>query len=128
MRDKLFQWIAIVVVIGAVLYALFVFIKSMYHWWQDARTTRSLNEMATSFDDKRRADRKAAADRLNNGCEHDYEDLLNAFLPDVCVKCGIAKKRPTGDCDHVWRRISGPIPGSQCEACGEKYGAAASQE
>ena len=127
MRGKLFEWIAIVVIVGAVLYALFVFLKSMYYWWQDSRTTKSLNEMASSFDDKRRADRKAASERLNNGCDHFYEDLLNAFPPDVCVNCGLAKTRPAGDCDHVWRRVSGAIPGSQCESCGEKYGAAATE-
>ncbi len=125
MREKLFQWIAIVVVVGAVVYALFVFVRSMIHWFQDWRTSRSLNEMASSFDDKRRADRKAALERLDNGCTHDYDDLLNAYPPDVCVKCGLAKQLPVGECDHAWRRVAGAIPGSQCEKCGSKYGAAA---
>lgn len=127
MREKLFQWIFIVVIVGAVVYFLFVFSKSMLHWWQDWRTTKSLNEMASSFDDKRRADRQKAADRLNNGCDHDYDDLLNAFPADVCVKCGLAKLTPPGECDHVWRRVPGAIPGSACESCGKAHGAAAAE-
>ena len=127
MREKLFQWIFIVVIVGAVLYFLMVFCKSMYHWWQDWRMTKSLNEMAVSFDDKRRVDRQKAADRLNNGCDHVYEDLLNAFPKDVCVHCGLARQRPLGECDHVWRRVPGAIPGSVCESCGKTYGAATAE-
>jgi len=124
MREKLFQWILIVVTVGAVLYFLMVFCKSMYHWWQDWRTTKSLNEMAVSFDDKRRADRQQAEDRLNNGCDHVYDDLLSAFPQDVCLRCGLAKQKPLGDCDHIWRRVPGAIPGSACESCGTTFGAA----
>ena len=127
MREKLFQYILIAVVLGGIVYCLYLFTLSMYHWFQDWRTTKSLNEMANSFDDKRRADRQRAIERLDNGCDHDYEDLLNAFPEDVCVKCGLAKHPPLGDCDHIWRRVPGAIPGSVCELCGQKYGAAAAE-
>lgn len=127
MREKLFQWILIVVVVGAFLYFFMVFFKSMYHWWQEWRTTKSLNELATSYDDKRRSDRADAAKRLDNGCEHDYDDLLNAFPSDVCVKCGLGKRPPAGECDHIWRRVPGAIPGSACESCGKTFGAAAAE-
>ena len=128
MRQKLFQAIIGVVIVGAFLYFFWVFAKSIYHMFVDWRTSKSLDEMALAFDDKRREKLEQAEQRMNNDCDHDYEDLLHAFSPDVCVKCGLAKKRPAGDCDHVWRRVPGPIPGSRCESCGEMYGAAAEVE
>ncbi len=128
MRQKLFQAIIGVVIVGAFIYFFWVFAKSLYHMFQDWRTSKSLDGLAQAFDEKRREHRESAAQRLNNDCEHDYEDLLHAFPPDVCVKCGLATEKPAGNCDHVWRRVPGAIPGSRCELCGEMYGAAAAEE
>ena len=128
MRAKLFQAIIGVVIVGAFLYFLWIFAKSIYHLFLDWRTSKSLDEMALAFDEKRREKLEQAEQRLDNDCDHDYDDLLHAFPPDVCVKCGLAKNHHAGDCDHVWRRVPGPIPGSRCESCGESFGAAAEVE
>lgn len=125
MRTTFFQVLLGIVIVGAFVYFLWIFARSIYHMFVDWRTSKSLDEMALAFDEKRREKLEQAAQRLNNDCHHDYEDLLHAFPPNVCVKCGLAKERPAGDCDHVWRRVPGPIPGSRCESCGEIYGAAA---
>lgn len=127
MRRQVFIFILIALVVAIVLYFLWMVLRALYTVFDDVRTEKQLNQLATEYKDRRQERRDAAASRLENGCEHDYEDLLGAFPHDVCVKCGLAKEPPPGDCDHVWRRLSGAIPGSRCEKCGVEYGAAAQE-
>jgi hypothetical protein len=54
--------------------------------------------------EKKRLERQK---RLDNGCEHSFDSGLGGFPPGVCPKCGIAREKPVGRCDHVWRRKEG---------------------
>ena len=126
MRRNFFIAVGIVVAIGAVLFFLWQVIATLYSMYTDFRSRQQLDEMAAEHAERRRRLREENRKRLDNGCDHQYEDLIQAFPPGVCVKCGIAKDRPAGACDHVWERVPGPIPGSKCKKCGEVYGPVAS--
>ena len=126
MRQNLFIFIFISLVFGLVGYFMWMVLRAFYSIFDDVRTEKQLDDLATEYQDRRRERREAAAVRLENGCEHDYGDLLGAFAKDVCVKCGLSKEPPPGECDHHWQRVPGPIPGSRCEKCGAMHGAAAS--
>lgn len=124
MRQNVFIFILIALVFGIVGYFVWMVLKAFYTVFDDVRTERQLNELATEYSDRRREKREAAALRMDNGCDHEYEDLLGAFPKNVCIKCGLNKELPPGPCDHVWRRMPSAVPGSECEKCGEIFGAA----
>ncbi len=87
--------------------------------WKAGREAAELKSQREELESKRSAEE---ANRLANGCEHKFDEMFGMFPPDVCVKCGIEKKRPAGICDHVWRKIDGAVPGSRCEHCGKQHG------
>lgn len=123
MRQQFFIIVGIVVAVGAVLFFLWAVARSLYGMFADYRMQGSLNELADSHADRRRRLREEERNRLQNGCDHVFGDLLGALPPDACQKCGLSRQRPAGDCDHVWRRVPGAIPGSRCEKCGQLHGA-----
>lgn len=125
MRQNVFIFILIAIVVGIVGYFIWMVLRAFYSVYEDARSEKQLNELATEYQDRRRERREAAVARLDNGCEHDYEDLLGAFPKDVCAKCGIEKNIPPGDCDHQWERLPSAVPSSCCTKCGATHGAAA---
>jgi hypothetical protein len=121
MRAKFFAILVAVLVASAVLYFLWLVIKALVSTIVDLKTSRNLDKLAAEYANRRRAQRQSAAERLQNGCEHYFNDAGGALPPNVCCKCGLAKERPATACDHVWRVVPGIIPQSRCEQCGMTY-------
>ncbi|MCA9165847.1 MAG: hypothetical protein R3C99_03195 [Pirellulaceae bacterium] len=109
--------------IGAlVLYFVWSVLRAFWSLFEDWRLYQELDELERDADQRKAALERNAAARLDNGCEHDFDDSAFGAFPDgVCRKCGLAKKRPPGFCDHVWRRKAGTEVGSICEKCGKEH-------
>jgi len=121
MKNAFFLGILLVVPIAlvvALLYSVGRFLWSMY---QDVRLYRELDQIKAQSEARREKKRLEAEKRLDNGCQHTFDSALGGFPPGVCPKCGLAQEKPVGLCDHVWRRIEGPVLGSRCEKCGKEY-------
>ena len=121
MRGQFFAYLGLGLVALIIFYFIFAVCRAIYTVIADAWQNRELDKLAAEYA-KKRDERKAyESTRLNNGCEHDYGDSLGALPDGVCRHCGLAKKRPIGSCDHVWKILPGPIPESHCVQCGKKY-------
>jgi hypothetical protein len=121
MRNAFFLGVILVIpaaLIVALLYSLVRFLWSLY---QDIRLYRELNEIQAQSEQRREERGLAHQKRLDNGCEHSFDSGLGGFPPGVCPKCGIAREKPSGRCDHVWRRKEGTAMSSYCEKCGKQY-------
>ena len=118
-----FLWVisisAVLAVAGFLLWRVVQALASVGEDWKAGREEEEMRQAR-----KEQADKLAArnAERLDNGCEHHFDDTFGMFPPGVCSRCGLAEKPPQGMCDHVWKRIDGPIPGSRCEKCGKTFG------
>jgi hypothetical protein len=121
MRTKFFLYLAIGLLLLIVGYFLWLVIKSVYTIFADARTYRELDKLAGQLAEKRRQRRQDLELRLQNGCQHEFDDALGALPPNVCRKCGCAKEPPAGECDHIWKVLPGIIPESQCQKCGQRF-------
>lgn len=121
MRGQFFAYLGLGLVGLVVFYALYMFFRAVYSVFADAWTNRELDKLAKEYTEKRDERKAADAKRLDPNCKHLYGDALGALPPDVCRRCGKAKQRPKGACDHVWRILPGPIPSSRCEKCDKNY-------
>jgi hypothetical protein len=124
MRDAFFLGVILVIPITllvAMLYSVGRFLWSMY---TDVRLYHELDQIEAQSGSRREQKAVDNAKRLENGCEHRFDSALGGFPPGVCAQCGLARQRPPGLCDHVWRRTAGTVMGSRCEKCGKEYRAA----
>jgi len=122
MRQQFFLGLFIFLICGGVAYFCWLVLRSFYGMFAEWQSNRDLDDLEIQYQEIRQRRREKELQRLDNGCQHDYEDLLGAFPSGVCNRCGLSREKPTGQCDHVWRRVAGPIPGSRCEQCGETHG------
>ena len=120
-RGAFFGLLAAGLVGLALTYCLVMVARAFWVVFTDIRDARELDQLAAEFAEKRRQTAVEDQARLNNGCDHVYEDQAGALPPNVCNRCGLAKKKPAGACDHVWRVLPGIVPQSQCEHCGKTY-------
>jgi hypothetical protein len=121
MRNAFFLGVILVIplaVLIALLYSLGRFVWSVYC---DMRLYRELDQIQAQSGARRQQKLLDEAKRLDNGCDHSFDSALGGFPPDVCPKCGLARHKPPGRCDHVWRRKEGAALGSYCEKCGKRY-------
>jgi hypothetical protein len=109
-----------VVIMAALLYS---FGKFLYSAFDDWRELRQLDEIRTDQKAIREQRDRENLARLDNGCDHAFDEGTG-FPSGVCPKCGLAREKPPGECDHVWRRVDGPVPASSCEKCGRPHRAA----
>jgi len=86
----------------------------------DRKMYKELDELEASAEARREKKRLENEQRLDNGCSHTFDGAIG-FAPNVCPKCGLEKEKPTGLCDHVWRRGEGAAPFSYCEKCNKQY-------
>jgi hypothetical protein len=118
------QWFffALLVVLPATLLIalLYSFFKYLYTVWEDRRELKELDAIQAACAARRAQDRLENATRLDNGCQHAFDTGIG-FPPGVCPKCGLEAQRPSGVCDHIWRRVETPTATSQCEKCGKTY-------
>jgi len=89
--------------------------------FEDWRLGKELDELQAQSESRREQERLNNEKRLDNGCEHRFDDQVFGLPRGVCGKCGIEQQKPTGPCDHVWRLEKGAVPSSTCEVCGKKY-------
>jgi hypothetical protein len=94
--------------------------RYLFSLFQDWREVKRLDVIAAESAARREQRRQENTTRLENGCQHAFDTGMG-FPSGVCPKCGLAKERPAGDCDHVWRRIDAPVPASSCEICGKTF-------
>lgn len=106
-----------VVVLAALFYSFGKYLFSAFDDWRELRQLDGIKEEQDAIRARKREENKA---RLDNGCTHAF-DSGSGFPAGVCSKCGLAREKPSGECDHVWRRVDGPIPASSCENCGRQY-------
>ena len=121
MRQKFFFILLLVLIAFALLYCVWLVLRSIYQLFADAHANRELDALAEELAKIREIERLANQKRLSNGCQHDFNNEIGAVPLGVCRLCGIAREKPAGDCDHRWRALGGIIPESRCEVCGEKY-------
>ncbi|MHB0957740.1 MAG: hypothetical protein ACYC6N_16815 [Pirellulaceae bacterium] len=116
------QFFFLSVVIGAVLAGLVYFVWSIVSTlYRDWEMGRDVDEIKAVSEARRRQRQEEAARRLDNGCDHRFGETFAGFPPDACYQCGLARERPPGPCDHVWRIANEAVPCSYCEICGKRY-------
>ncbi len=121
MRGTFFAYLGAALLALILLYCVFLVLKSFWTVFSDARSNHELDQLAKEYTERRKRRKQEEGERLNNGCQHEYGHPLSALPDDVCLHCGLARVRPPGDCDHVWRVVQDVIPSSQCELCGKRY-------
>jgi hypothetical protein len=118
---QMFFFLVLLVLPAAVLAAmLYSAGRYLYSLYEDRRELKQLDTIAAESGARREQRRQENAKRLENGCQHAFDAGIG-FPPGVCPKCGLAKERPAGDCDHVWRRVEGATPASACALCGRTH-------
>jgi hypothetical protein len=121
MKQVFFLTMAGCLVAVVASWALYMLGRAIWQLVSDWRLGRELDELQAQSESRRQQRVQAQAQRLDNGCPHDFETLAVGLPPNVCGRCGLERDRPVGQCDHVWRAQPGPVPCSQCERCGKKY-------
>ncbi|MCO6457621.1 MAG: hypothetical protein J5I93_20150 [Pirellulaceae bacterium] len=118
MKQILLIGVAVVGVVGGLLYLLWTTGYQLYRDWKLGREVEQIREASA---DLRRKRREQAAARLANGCEHLFDASYGEFPAGVCSRCGLEKTKPPGPCDHQWKRQDGNTPGAYCAKCGKQY-------
>ena len=80
-----------------------------------------MDELQSGAEARRRQRLLENQQRLDSGCEHDFETHVSGLPPGTCRKCGVEREKPTAGCDHIWKPVKGAIPSSRCEKCGRTY-------
>lgn len=118
-----FLWVigiaGVLAIVGFLFWRVVQAFASMGEDWQAGREEAEMQQVRREQAEKRAAKN---AERLDNGCEHHFDEQFGVFPPGVCSRCGLEQEAPNGMCDHVWRKIEGPVPASCCEKCGKTYG------
>jgi hypothetical protein len=118
---QVFFFLVLIALPGAILCALLYSAgRYLYSLYEDRRELKQLDAIAAESAARRQQRRQEDVKRLENGCQHTFDTGLG-FPPGVCPKCGLAKEKPAGDCDHVWRRVEASTPACSCALCGKTY-------
>jgi hypothetical protein len=125
MKQFFFYGVAIVIPLTIVAWFVYAVGRSLWTVFEDWRLGRELNQIEAESASRRQRRREENAQRLDNGCEHDFEHHSFGFPSGVCSRCGLEQEKPKGACDHVWRLKPGAVPSSFCEKCGRTYDPAA---
>ena len=124
MRQKFFFILLLVLIAFALLYCVWLVLRSIYQLFADAHSNRELDALAEELARNREIERLANQKRLSTGCHHEFNAEQGALPLGVCRLCGIARDKPAGDCDHRWRPMASIIPESRCEVCGAHFSSA----
>jgi hypothetical protein len=122
MKESFLIGMVALVVIAGGGYFIWLAARSFHSMYSDWNLGKELDVIRTESDARRKQKGEENQRRLDNGCEHVFDQGFGEFPPGVCRKCGLERERPKGTCDHVWRRAVGAVPGSYCEKCEKKYG------
>ena len=87
---QLFFWGVGLAGVGAILgylgWRVALAFYDVYDDYRAGRETDQLRAEKAAMDEKKRQQNEA---RLDNGCEHQFDDVYGAFPPNVCCKCGM---------------------------------------
>lgn len=121
MKEYFYYAIALTVPLALLAWFLYAVGRALYTLFDDWRLGRELDEIQAQSASRREQKRRENEQRLDTGCEHDFDAGVFGMPPDVCGKCGLEREKPAGACDHQWRLVPGPIPSSRCEKCGKSF-------
>ena len=121
MRQYFFYGIGALVLLVFVGWFLYAVGKALYTLFDDWRLGKELDELEAQVGSRREQRQLDNQERLDNGCEHDFDEHVIGFPPDVCSKCGLEREKPSDPCDHIWRLQKGAVPVSTCEKCGKTH-------
>ena len=125
MRQYFLYAIGLLIPLAILGWFLFALGRAFVTLYEDWRMGKEWDELRADSEARRERKPLDNEKRLATGCEHDFESAVFGLPPNVCSKCGLERDKPLGQCDHVWRLGTGPIPASRCEKCGKAYSAAA---
>lgn len=115
----LFFFAMLLILPATILIALlYSFFKYLYTLYEERRELKELDAIQAESAARRERNLERNVQRLNNGCQHAFDAGIG-FPPGVCPKCGLAKEKPTGECDHVWQRVEAAA--SACARCGKQH-------
>ena len=120
MRSVILIGIAGGVAVAAIGYFLWLVLRSLFDMFSDWRLGKEVDEIEKEASQRRAEQMEANCERLNNGCEHDFELGPGATPRKVCRRCGKEATAPPDECDHVWHRMASSLPRSYCDRCGKE--------
>jgi hypothetical protein len=119
MREYFFMAIIGMIVFGGIGYFLWNLIVELYY---DYHLRKDVKAIKRDNESRMRERDEENTQRMDNGCNHQFGSSLGGFPQNACVSCGLERERPTGLCDHVWKRTEDAIPTARCELCSRKFG------
>ena len=120
MRSVILIGIAGGVAVAAVGYFLWLVLRSLFDVFSDWRLGKEVDVIEKEASQRRTQQMESNRERLNNGCEHEFELGPGAMPRRACRRCGKEATTPEDGCDHVWQRIPGSVPRSYCNSCGKE--------
>jgi len=125
MRQTFLLLIVAIVVVSLAVGAIYLVLRSLLDVYDDWQIGKEMKELEGESSDRREQRQHEHEERLQNGCDHQWEGSLVDFPPGACNRCGLEKELPNGSCDHVWKVDMQEQPIAVCEGCGKKYQRAA---
>ena len=104
--------------VAGLVYFAWSVISSLYRDWE---LGRDVGQIERESRQRRKQREEETRLRLDNGCDHVFDEAVAGLPPNTCYRCGIERAKPVGPCDHVWRQALETIPCSYCQECGKKY-------
>ena len=121
MRQTFLLVIVGIILVSLVVGALYMVLRSILDVFDNWQTNRELKELQEETVERQQTEQREHAERLENGCDHQWGGSLVGFPPQACARCGLEKTRPRGACDHVWRVEMSEVPMAVCEICGAEF-------
>ena len=101
-------------------YFVWLVIRALYEVYGSWRLGLEIHALESEVADWKTRRAEANQERLDNGCDHQFQRGPGALSRRVCRLCGLEAERTSEVCDHLWRHIIGPIPRSACDICGQE--------
>ena len=121
MRQTFLMLILAIIIVSMAVGAIYLVLRSLLDVYDDWQTGKEMKELSQESSDRRGQRQREHEERLQNGCDHQWEGSLVDFPPGACNRCGLEKELPSGSCDHVWKVDMQEQPIVVCESCGKKY-------
>lgn len=121
MRQYVLYAMAVIFPVSLTIWFVWLLGKSLLQMYDDWQLEKELVQLAAESEAHREQRRKQNAQRLDNGCEHEFDTVGYGLPAEACCKCGLEREKPQGPCDHIWRTVPGGAPSSRCERCGKRH-------
>ena len=121
MRQTFLLLIVAIIIVSLAVGAIYLVLRSLLDVYDDWQTGKEMKELSEESSARREQRRREHEERLQNGCEHQWEGAMVDFPPGACNRCGLEKELPHGPCDHVWKVDMQEQPIVVCETCGKTY-------